>query len=373
MNSTRWRQTEKPSASAVILICFVALSVVVGCNDHRMDLSEFKAFQQQFEQVPSDQPVESPADRKARIDQQFGPYRVGPSDVLLITVIGGEGVMEATTIRARVRRNGTIDVPLAGSIKVADMELEDVEEAIKKEYLAKFYQEATVHVELAETDSTNVLVTGAVTRPGLVSLRRNERNLLFAIVNAGGVSSIASGRVGLSRIRDPQQVASLDLTSAEDIAEALRLAPLEDGDMVTVETADPNTIFVGGLVNAPGPQAYPPGVRVTVLQTLAAAAGLRTDVLPREATLIRRMPNGQDVHVKLDLKRLMTGKDENIALAGGDILWVPHTPETRFQEWVSRNIYLRAGVSAGLSYNFIHTKDILKDDTSDTGLLIGVP
>ena len=228
-----------------------------------------------------------------------------------------------------------------------------------------------MNVKLAEIDSTSVLVTGAVSGPGLVDLRRNQRNLLFAIVGAGGVSSTASGRVSLCRIRSPEKKLTLDLTTAEGVTGALGLAPLEDGDLVTVEAAKPNTVFVGGLVNVPRPQTYPPGVRITVLQAIAAAAGLRTDVFPREATLIRHMPDGQDVHVKLDLGRLTTGTDRNITLAAGDILWVPHTVETRFQEWVSRNIYARAGVSAGLTYNFVHTKDILKEAGPGTSVLVG--
>ena len=144
--------------------------------------------------------------------------------------------------------------------------------------------------------------------------------------------------------------------------------------MVAVEAANPNTVFVGGLVMAPSPQAYPPGTQVSVLQALAAAGGLRTDVIPREATLIRHMPNGKDVHVKLDLNRLGTGKDPNIQLAAGDILWVPHTIETRVQEWISRNIYFRAGADVRATYNVIGTKDFLhgyRGGQQGTSLLIG--
>ena len=75
------------------------------------------------------------------------------------------------------------------------------------------------------------------------------------------------------------------------------------------------------------------------------------DVTPKEATLIRRMPDGKDVHVKLDLDRITTGKDPNIKLAAGDILWVPDTIATRVQDWINRNIYFRAGMSANVTYN----------------------
>lgn len=112
-----------------------------------------------------------------------------------------------------------------------------------------------------------------------------------------------------------------------------------------MHAAKPNTVFVGGLVNVAGPQAYPPDTEVTILQAVAAAGGLRTDLLPREATLIRRV-EGKDVHVKLNLNRLAKGKDENIVLAAGDILWVPHTAGTRVHEFINNTVYIQVGASA---------------------------
>jgi protein involved in polysaccharide export with SLBB domain len=213
-------------------------------------------------------------------------------------------------------------------------------------------------VDVAKPETTNVLVTGAVTSPGLVPLRRTERNLLFAIVGAGGVSDMASGQVSLKKIRCPNEILTLDLSKADDLKKAIALPPLENGDIINVKPSTPNTIFVGGLVNMPHAQAYPPGVEVTVLQALAASGGLRTDLTPREATIIRRMPDGHDVQVKLNLDRVTTGKDPNLTLAAGDILWVPYTAETRVQEWINQNIYIRGGASFSYSqtgdHNYLH-------------------
>ena len=375
MNATNQEDRSKRSMGAAMArLCLIVLiaPVAIGCNDHRISMDEFMEMQRRFEQQPAPEPAGAKTITNIQIDKQLGSYKVVRSDVLLVTVIAGEQTTEGATYRARVRRDGTVELPLVGAVKVADMELEDAEEAIKQEYLAKAYHEATVNVMVAEPYTANVIVSGAVSRPGMVPLPGNQRNLLYAIVSAGGVSSQASGKVTLCRLRDPQDKVTLDLTDPGGVAKALALAPLKSGDMVTVEAARPNTVFVGGLVNTPRPQNYPPGVQVTVLQAIAAAAGLRSDIFPKEATLIRRMPDGRDVHVKLNLNRLIKGEDENIALAAGDILWVPHTFETRVQEWISRNIYLRAGVDASLTYNFIHSKNILTgvEDTG-TALLIG--
>ena len=350
----RRKQWSPAGGSAVIgLLLGPALWLSVGgCTDHRISLAEFLEMQQETREAePTTQPAEIQQQARALIDRQLGPYRVGPADELLVTLTGTEEAAVLPPVPVRVDRRGQIDLPMVGAVRVADLELEDVEDAIKAAYVPKVYRSAVVHVSLMQPDTTNVLVHGAVTLPGLVRLRRTERNLLFAIVAAGGVSDLASGRVTLHRIRRPDEDVTLDLTDPEELHAALALDPLEHGDIIHVEAATPNIIYAGGLLNAPRSQPYPPGTRVTVLQAIAAAGGLRTDVTPREATLIRRLAEGQDVHVKLDLDRLATGKDPNIVLAAGDILWVPETLETRVQDFVNRNFFIRAGVSANVSYN----------------------
>ncbi len=342
----------------LLLVCFAA-----GCEDNRISLNQFLELQQKMRQVgsttqpsstqPSTQPSASQPVASESVDRHLGPYRVGPGDVLTLTLTTSAQPALTPPVQVRVDRMGEIELPLVGKIKLAGLELEDVERVVQQAHVPKIYKDLVVHAELFAPDNTNVLVTGAVTNPGLVQLKRTQRNLLFAIVGAGGVSNMASGSVTLRRIRRPNESVTLDLLDPDQLKTALALAPLEHGDMVTVQAAVPNTIFVGGLVTAPRPQTYPPGVRMTILQAIAASGGLRTDVTPTEATLIRRMPDGRDVHVKLELDRLVKGKDPNIDLAAGDILWVPETFATKVQDWVNKNIFFRAGfvATANVSYD----------------------
>ena len=335
------------SAAGALLLS----QVLMGCGaDHRISLGQFLTMQQDARVAAVESPSAAELDEvREQLDRQLGPYRVGPGDELMVTLTGADATQLFPPTIARVNREGRIDLPLVGSIDVNGMELEDIDHTIRDAYVPGVLKDVAAHVSLNGTEATKVLVVGAVTAPGLIPLRRTERNLLFAIVGAGGASDLATGKVTLQRLRRPGETVTLDLTNPMELRAALALEPLADGDILTVHAAAPNTIFVGGLVNAPQPQAYPPGVQISILQALAASGGLRTDVSPREGTLIRRMPNGQDVHVKLDLKRIGNGSDPNILLAGGDILWVPETLETRIQDWVNRNIFFRAGVSVNYS------------------------
>ncbi len=331
---------------------------VTGCADHRISLNQFLEMQEEMRQgnatsqPVASQPAGSQPVHDTEVDKYLGPYAVGPADVLAVTLNTAAQAAVLPPLQVRVNRKGEIELPLVGMVKVAGMQLEDVERAIQQAYVPKIYKDLIVHAELVAPESTNVLVVGAVTLPGLVQLRRTQRNLLYAIVGAGGVSNMASGAVTLRRIRRPAEEVTLNLMDPEQLRASLALDPLEQGDIVNVHAAVPNTVFVGGLVTAPRPQTYPPGTTITVLQAIAASGGLRTDVTPKEGTLIRRLPNGRDVHVKLDLDRMTTGKDPNIELAGGDILWIPHTIETQVQEWCNRNLFFRAGVSATANVSY---------------------
>ena len=333
-------------AASTVALLLMAVLAAGGCNDHRIGLGEFLLLQQQIRDRTAESPsADQVRETSALLDRKLGPYRVGPGDVLFVTLVSTDDAGLFPPVNVRVNYDNEIVLPIVGTLNVADLPLMEVEEVIHRSFVPAVLTDASVHVTLAEAAPTNVMVIGAVTAPGMVRLRRTERNLLFAIIGAGGASDLASGKVTLVRLRTPSQALTLELTDPRELQSALALEPLADGDIVTVHAAAPNTIFVGGLVNAPQAQFYSPGVQISVLQSIAAAGGLRTDIYPREGTLIRRLPDGSDVHVKLDLTRIATAKDPNILLAAGDILWVPHTPATRIQDFINRNIFLRAGVS----------------------------
>lgn len=355
--------------------CLLAAMVVTtGCGDYRMSLSDFLAMREQAKTDAATtqpaEPVALPAEEAAIINKKLGPYRVGPGDVLAVDVIGPEQAGPRTTpgmmignqgvaismpgTSTRVDRNGDIRItPNVGKLHVADMELEDVETAIldalvdKKVFTDR--DQVTVTVGLAAPYMTDVLVKGAAVTPGLVHLRRSERTPVHALAAAGGATQIASGEITLKRLRQPGHQQSLNLFDPAQLRTALTIDPLESGDILEVVAAQPNTIFVGGLVQRPGPQPYAPETRVTLLQALAGASGLRTDVSPRWGTLSTQV-NGQDVHVKLDLERIQRGQDPNITLAAGDIVWVPFTLSTRIEDWINRNVFFRIGASVNANY-----------------------
>lgn len=335
--------------------------------EHRISQVEF--LQRYPHAGPGTSPNRSPAvsdETRAAIERAMSPYALGPGDVLaiIITVAGqNEG---PPLIQTRVDDNGRIELPLIGELEVAGLTLGQAEKAIKQAYVPDYHRQALVHMELTESALTQVLVTGAVVAPGLVELRRNERNLLYSTARAGGMTQASSGVVMLQRLRDGGPAQTFDLSDTAELRAALELPPLNQGDIVTVAAAEPNTVFVGGLVNLTSPQQYPPGTEVTVLQAIAAAGGLRTDLIPVEATLVRRI-DGEEVFVKLNLDRISRGEDPNLQLAAGDILWVPHTPWTRLHQFFNETVYLSAGATYNVGYSTVgadYHHDLQQNNTS---------
>ncbi len=313
-----------------------------------MSVDQFLALQRQQAEAQAAAPAEgAPAPDYSAIEKVLGPYRVGAGDTLTVTFAGTDLPFESP-VQARIDRDGNIMLPLVSPIQVAEREIEDVEDIVTTAYVPGILKDVAIHVELGNFEGTKVLMVGAVQLPGFVRLRRTERNLLMGVVLAGGVTADATGRAKLRRLKRPGEEWSFDLTEPTQIRAALDLEPLENGDMILVE-ASARAVFVGGLVNAPGPVLMDAGIQMNLLQALAASGGLRTDITPKEGTLIRHMPDGTDAMVKIDLDKLAGCQTPNLQLAAGDILWVPHTVETRIQDWVNRNIFLRAGAS--VNYN----------------------
>jgi protein involved in polysaccharide export with SLBB domain len=338
--------------SRTLLLCLGAGIVLgsVGCASEKVTISfdEFMALQRGLAPAEPGPVPADPDTGEPRVDTTWAPYRAGPGDALLVTLTG-LGVDITPEVRVLVHGDGRINLPIVGKMSVEGLETEEMEDLIHKTYVPSVVRDLAVRVDVQEYDTTEVLVLGTVELPGVVPLPRHQRNMLFAVLAAGGVSPATSGKATLQRIRRPAETVEIDLTMPVELEAALALDPLEDGDIIKVGSAFPNTIFVGGLLNAPAPQTYEPGVRVNFLQAIAAAGGLRTDVTPKEGLLIRRMPDGRDVRVDLDLRRLERGEDENFLLASGDILWIPETFGTKLQDFINRNFFFRAGVS--VTYN----------------------
>lgn len=95
-------------------------------------------------------------------------YRIGPEDVLKIRVFQREDLYlyqrEDLADEFRVRSNGTVSLPLVGSIRVEDMNEADIERAVASKIQKLTNRSPIVNVEIAQRRP--FFITGEVQNPG---------------------------------------------------------------------------------------------------------------------------------------------------------------------------------------------------------------
>ena len=112
-------------------------------------------------------------------------YRVGPEDVLEITVWREDALRR----EALVRPDGGISYPLIGELQAASKTVNELREEITKR-LEKFIPDAAVSVTVLRTASQRIYVLGKVTRSGEFPVGRSV-DVLQALSMAGGLTQFA--------------------------------------------------------------------------------------------------------------------------------------------------------------------------------------
>lgn len=321
----------------IVAVFGLALAGLSGCaKDDRISLRQLHELEAQAAQA---EPVAvNPGDLPLT---DLKPYRLGPGDVVSLKIVGLTGQYIENNLVCRVHGDGAITLPMVGKLPVAGLDLQGVERAVNEAYVPKFVkEELSVYADLGGPEMTTVLVTGAATNRGLITLRSNQRNLLYALGLAGGFNTGASGRVRVRSVRSdrPEQTYDLNDASGNGLRRILASAPLESGDTITIETAEPDQIYITGLVNSPRPLAIPSGAEFSLVRAIAAVGGTPDLIDPPEATVWRTLPDGKEVRVKLPLRDMLAGAAPDFKLKSGDILQVPHTWDTRVRDWIVQNI-----------------------------------
>lgn len=337
LGTSRRACARRRSANRIVL-AGVLTAALAGCSDdNRITMDALHELESQISREMQERSVKELAPEQVALTE-IRAETVGPGDVLTLTITGANGPYMVNNVRVRVNENGQIRLPLVGTLKVGGLDMDGVEQVVIDAHVPDFVKDLTVFAELTLPEATTVLVVNAGGQPELVTLRSNERNVLYALALSARGTQGASGRVTVRSVRPELEAVVYNLTQADGARRALLAPPLESGDTVFVEAAPTYSVFLTGLVNAPGPLALPPDSSISVARAIASAGGLIDFLDPQEATLWRELPDGEQVRVKVNIADILAGKSPDFDLHVGDILDVPHTAETRFRDWILQNI-----------------------------------
>ena len=158
-------------------------------------------------------------------------YRIAPADLLSIRVWKNQ---ELSIDSAPVLPDGTLTVPLAGTVSAKGLTAAELEDVLS-EKLSEYISAPEVAVIVTQVNSKRVSVIGEVNRSGPQPLSVNTR-LVDALSNAGGFSPYANRRKVKIIRRTPE--GEVEYRFNYDAFEAGRAAGsnvrLQAGDIIVV-------------------------------------------------------------------------------------------------------------------------------------------
>ena len=247
-----------------------------------------------------------------------GDYLVGPRDLLEIRVLE----VPEMNVERRVTDNGTIDLPVLGSVPVSGLAPPQIRANLEETLKAKYVKQANVSVVVKEFANKPVSVLGAVMKPGSLSIS-GRWTLMSAITAAGGLSERAGRRILVLRRAENGLSDTLEIRTDDLFATATELwnIPIQPADVINVVPRTQISIFCLGQVNAPGALQFDSEDRLTLLSVIAKAGGLN-DRASNKIRVKRRGPDGKDVETVVDFKRIVAGDDPDIPIEANDVIVV---------------------------------------------------
>lgn len=298
-------------------------------------------------------------------------YLLGPGDQISLSVVGYDDFTNlpptgpagtATRLVQDILPDGTISIPLVGSVRAAGQTLNSLTQEITTK-LKIYLVSPVVSLSLVNLRPVRVIVSGQVERPGPIQLANlsNTRDraetttaptLTSAISTAGGVSREADlRRVTLKRILPGGKTETVNFNLWEMIA--LETGPqdpviLRDGDAIFVPKLEsgnpvdsrlisrsslaPATVRVRvvGEVKTPGIIAVRPDSSIS--SAIAAAGGPTVDAKLNNTEFVRMNENG-----KIEVKKInLHGLSDNIQIQEGDVIFVPRTTFASVLDYLGR-------------------------------------
>jgi polysaccharide export outer membrane protein len=246
-------------------------------------------------------------------------YRVGPGDVLEVTVLGNADLSRTATVQP----GGTIGMPLLNEVSVAGLTVSEVQRTLTERLGKDFLVNPQVEVRVKDYQSQFVLVVGEVNTPGRKALRGSTR-LIDLLIEAGGFTPRASGDVIITRaegaFEDGTKTLRMRLARGQfSVSEYVSLElPMRTGDIVT---ALPRSyVTVEGEVQRPG--RFPIEGDLTVTGALSLAGGLTRFGSSKVQVQRIDKATGKQTTIKVDLKAVRKGDKPDVALEDNDRITV---------------------------------------------------
>lgn len=253
-------------------------------------------------------------------EQFVTEYKIGPKDLLEITVIGFEDLNR----RVRVSEEGKISLPYLGEVEVQGLTKSELEKKLVELLKEKYLENPQVTVVIVEYQSRRIYLIGAVTTPGPYELL-GRLTLLKLISQAGGLTPDAGNEIIIMRQLPEGTKTSLKI-SVEDLilkGDPSLDIPLQPDDVVSIPVDKVVQIYVTGQVRTPGALSVRKSNIPTLLRAIAQAGGF-ADRASKGGVIIKRIDElGKEIRIKANVDDIIKGKKKDIQLQENDVVIVP--------------------------------------------------
>jgi len=268
--------------------------------------------------LPPDSPVNLPLTPTTDMAILYPPapdLNIGQGDLIAIHIFGAQDYLPSDV---RVSVDGTIQLPFVGLVQMDGITVHAAENLIARRLIAAgIYKEPQVSIQIIEAPNHVVNVMGEVRTPSLVPVL-GHRTLLEVLSVCGGLTPAASHYITIQR---PGVAGPIVVNLSTDPAKSPRSdVPIFAGD--TVIASRIGSVYVIGAFKVQGIFPLSPSSPTTLMQVMALAGGPNFEGNKNDTRIIRTIGN-QRKEVKVDIKRIMYGKDPDPKLEADDIVFLP--------------------------------------------------
>jgi polysaccharide export outer membrane protein len=252
-------------------------------------------------------------DRAILFPQAHDP-RLSPGDLI------GIRVFEQADYNPQVRLggDGRVLLPLIGNVELNGLTVSEAELLIARRLQqAAIYRDPQVTIQVLEGPNQVATISGEVHSVVPVI---GSRRLLDVLSVAGGLPATASHVITISRPGVPEPIV-IDL-GTDPLRSELANIPIFSGDTIIVSRI--GVVYVVGAFRQQGAIPLTQYSPLTLMQATALSGGLLFEGKYSDVRLIRTEGNRRSV-VKLDVKRVLQGKDPDPILQANDIVFLPNS------------------------------------------------
>lgn len=238
-------------------------------------------------------------------------YRIGPDDVLTISVWDNRDVDHTVSVRP----DGKISLPLLGELEAGGLTVAELIGKLNDQF-GKSIKGAQATVIVKEIRSRPVFFVGGVGRPGPMQLTQ-PLSLLQGVSLAGGLAPVAD-QEGAFVLRAGKSIpVNFTLMMKGDVSQNLQLQP---GDTVVVPIAE--AVFLQGEVKAPGAVKFTKDL--TIVKAITQAGGFTPLAAPKRVTLLRG-DAGKKQNVRVNVDEMISDPQSapDMPLQPNDIIIIP--------------------------------------------------